>query len=190
MSLQNAARSCSDRCHCFNSHSGLAIIALTSSGTLIFLPVRNLNEITFFPLSNHRFMIFHWQLVDIPVISFTCNGVCHCFSIVSSDPKRSQITRRCSSMVFITLRMMNGYGCSCYRSDLSALRRCTLLPSERNRICASISCYRLVVFDCVIAASSGSSARLDISARPRFRGLCIEMSEAIDVVKNNILFSG
>ena len=156
LSLQNAARSCNDRCRCFNSHSGLVIIALTSSGTLIFHPVRNLNEIIFFPLSNHRFMIFHWQLVDIPVISFTCDGVCHCFSIVSSDPKRSQITRRCSSIVFITLRMMNGYGCSCYRCDLSALRRCTLLPSERNRICASMSCYRLVVFDCVITASSGS----------------------------------
>ena len=147
LSLQNAARSCNDRCRCFNSHSGLAIMDLTSSGILIFAPVRNLNDTTFFPLSNHRFMIFHWQLVDMPVISFTCDGVCHCTSIDSRLPKRSQITRRCSSIFFITLRMMNGYGCSCYRCDLSALRRCTLLPSERNIIWASMSSYRLVVFD-------------------------------------------
>ena len=160
---------------------------LTSSGTLIFLPVRNLNEITFFPLSNHRFMIFHWQLVDIPVISFTCDGVCHCFSIVSSDPKRSQITRRCSSMVFITLRTMNGYGCGCDRLDVFALRSCTVLPSDRNRICASMSCYRLVIFDCVITASSGYSTRLDISARPRFRGLCMEFWKLTDVARNYII---
>ena len=59
LSYQKAARSSSDRWRCLSSHSGLAIIALTSSGTLILAPVRHLKETTFFPRSSHLLMMFH-----------------------------------------------------------------------------------------------------------------------------------
>ncbi len=53
-------------------------------------------------------MIFHWQLVEMPVISFTCEAVCHYFSMASSDLNRSQMTRRYSSIDLWTLLMMMG----------------------------------------------------------------------------------
>jgi hypothetical protein len=53
-------------------------------------------------------MIFHWQLVEMPVISFTCEAVCHCFSMASSEPNRSQMTRHCSSIDLCTLLMIIG----------------------------------------------------------------------------------
>jgi hypothetical protein len=82
--------------------------ARTSSGTLILAPVRHLKETTFLPLSNHLLMIFHWQLVEIPVISFTYVAVCHCFSMESNEPNLSQMTRLCSSIDLCTLRMIMG----------------------------------------------------------------------------------
>ena len=108
LSRQYAALSSSDRCRCFISHSGLAMSARTSSGTLIFAPVRHLKETTFLPLSNHLLIIFHWQLVEMPVISLTYVAVCHCLSIASKEPNLNHITRLCSSNDLCTLRMMMG----------------------------------------------------------------------------------
>ncbi len=36
---------------------------------------------------------FHSQMIDMLVISFTCDAVCDCFSIVSKDPNLNHISR-------------------------------------------------------------------------------------------------
>ncbi len=142
-------------CLYMRSYCGLAMCALVSSGILIFEPLKHSKEITLQFRSSHLLITLCWLLKETPVISFTSVAECHRLSMLSKEPKRSQITLRYSSRVSIRRLIMIGNESLLeflvYGHGAEGLSR---NPSCRKAICSSTSCRLRVIFEWVIAISS------------------------------------